>query len=129
MIETILDHAVASPHERVYDREVRHVAGREEQRTRPECESREFLLEQMVLAAVSAHQVRGAAADTPLTRGSDKRIDHAWMIGQAQVVVAAESEQLAAIDVRAHATRLAGLDLAPRTQSSRCGKRRQAGLE
>ena len=71
----------------------------------------------------------GATADTPLTRGSDERIDHARMIGQAQVVVAAESEQLAAVDARAHATRLAGLDLAPRTQSSGCGKRRQAGLE
>jgi hypothetical protein len=51
------------------------------------------------------------------------------VIGKAQVIIAAESEQIAAPDAGAHAARLARPHLAPRAHSSGRSKGRESRRE
>ena len=79
---------------------VRHVARREQQRPFVAREGGELVLEGMMLAAVAAHEVRGAAADAPAARAGAGRVDQRRVVGQAEVVVAAEADQFASVDPR-----------------------------
>src|SRR5690606_6580481 len=52
---------------------------------------------------VAADQVRAGAADAVTGGGALHRIDHLELLRQAEVVVAAEVQQPAAVDLHAHA--------------------------
>jgi hypothetical protein len=109
--------------------EVCHVAGGEQQRARPADECREFLFERVVLATVTAHQVRRAAADAPLACGRDECRDDARVIGEPQVVVAAESEQLRAVDAEVSAARRSPSHGTPGAQAPGVGEPGEAGCQ
>ena len=47
---------------------------------------------------VAADEVRGAAADTPLTRPGDGGFDERRGVGETQVIVATEADELATVD-------------------------------
>ncbi len=82
VIQPVLEHAVAAPDKRADHGEVGHVAGGEEQRARPAGELRQRFLEEPVLAAMAAHQVRRSTANPPLPRRPDTGLGHPRMIGQ-----------------------------------------------
>ena len=113
MIQPVLEHAVAATGDRADHGEVGHVAGGEEERARTAGELRQRLFEQSMLAAMAAHQVRGAATDAPAPRGLDEGLGHPRMIGEPEIVVAAERGHVATVDTerasrRARATRRCG---------------------
>ena len=51
----------------------------------------------MVRRAVADHQMRSATADAPALSASAPGLDHLRVVGQAQIIVGAEGQQLAAI--------------------------------
>jgi hypothetical protein len=65
--------------------------------------SRKLLLECVVFTAMAADEVRSAAAHAPCARGCNESVGHARVIGEAEVVVAAERQALA--PVHAHTLR------------------------
>ncbi len=65
-----------------------------------------------MFAVVAAHEVRSAAADAPAARGVAERRDDARMVGEPEVIVAAEGDALAPFDGDAHATRFTRFDRA-----------------
>src|SRR5262245_64550880 len=82
VVQPVLEHTVAASDKRAGDREVRHVASREQQRARPSDELGELPLERMVLVRVSADEVRRAAADAPAARGVDESLDETRVLGE-----------------------------------------------
>src|SRR5687767_12890708 len=107
MIQPVLEHAVAATGDRADDREIGHVAGGEEKRARTASELRQCLFEQSMLATMAAHQVRGAATDAPASRSLDKSLGHPRMIGEPEIVVAAERGHVATVDTEARRSGLA----------------------
>ncbi|MNN58801.1 hypothetical protein D3C81_1738690 [compost metagenome] len=98
MVEAVLQHRIALPHQRRQGTEVGHVAGGKQQRARPAGEFGQRLLHFMVRGAVADHQVRSASAYAPAFSTGAPGGDHFGVIGQAQVVVAAKSQQRLPID-------------------------------
>jgi hypothetical protein len=92
--EPVGEDAVAALCERAKHAKVRHVAGREQQCARPSGVGRELLFEFMMGATVSADQMRGAAAGAVTFRAARQRRDHRGVIGEAEIVVAAEGDVL-----------------------------------
>ena len=82
--------------ERGEQREVGQVAGSERQRTSLRNARREpvgqVVFELGVGARMTADEVRGAAARAEAPRAVGKRLDELRVVGQAEVVVAAEAE-------------------------------------
>src|SRR5262245_58612896 len=66
-----------------------------------------------MLAAMAAHEVCGAAASTPAPRRGDEGLRDPRMIGEPEVVVAAEGDDLAAVDAHSRSCRRARFDRAP----------------
>ena len=60
-----------------------------------------------MLAAMTAHQVRGAASDAPVPRGLYEGLGHPRMIGEPEIVVAAERGHVATVDTEARRAGLA----------------------
>jgi hypothetical protein len=85
--------------ERGEQRDVGHVAAAEAERPGRRNVRREpggeLVLELRVRQTVAAHQVRGAAAGAVTPRAFDQGLDDDRVVGEAEVVVAAEGQQLA----------------------------------
>ena len=70
--------------------EIRHVAGREQQRARPLNKAGQCVLQVMMRTTVSGHQVRRTTPGTEGIQPPVKRRNHLGMICQAEIVIAAE---------------------------------------
>jgi hypothetical protein len=112
VIEPVLEHVITASHQHGCHGQVRHVAGRKQQGTRTRNELRQFLFQRVVFGVVAAHKVRRAAAYPPSARSRAECRDDAWMIGETEVVVAAERDTLAPCDRDTHATRFTGINRA-----------------
>jgi hypothetical protein len=97
MVERFAEQRRTSRAERRQHRQVRHVAGAEIQRLRlwdvRRQPARQFVLELRMRQRMAADQVRCPAARTVAMRAFGQRVRDRAVIGQAQVVVAAEREQ------------------------------------
>ena len=93
--------------------EVRHVAGREQDRPLAPGPGGEFLLERLVLRLVAGDQVRGAGADAVHARRGDESLDDPRMRGEAEVVVAAEVHAGPAVEHDVGGVRVAAAHRAP----------------
>ena len=102
MVELVLHARVAVAQQCLHHGEVGHVAAAEQQGPRRLQPVGEFGFQRGVLRAVAADQVRGGTAGTFASR-IPQRGDHARMLRQAEVVIAAEVQQLASIDLATHA--------------------------
>ncbi len=101
VVEAVPEHRVAAAAERREDREVREVAGREGQRARAFArrdERGQLLLQRRVRRHVAADEVRRAGAHPPQQRGVTRGGDDRGIVGEAQVVVARERDERAAVD-------------------------------
>ncbi len=98
VIEAIFQHRIALPDQRGHRRQIGHVAGGEQQRTRPAGELGKRLLQLVMRRAVTDHQMRGTAAHAPGRGALLQRRNHLGMVGQAQVVVGAERQQAFTVD-------------------------------
>jgi hypothetical protein len=107
VVEAILQHAVALPNQCGDDGQVGHVASGKQQRTRPTGERGQRLLQFMVWGAVANDQVRCTTADAPLLSALLHRANYLGVIGQAEVVVGTERQQLLTISL--HLRPLRGL--------------------
>ena len=98
VIELVAEDRGAARRERAGQAEIRHVAGREDECPFAPGESREFLLERLMLRLVTGDQVRGARADAVHARGADEGLDDLRMRGKPQVIIAAEIDARAAVE-------------------------------
>jgi len=98
VVELVREHGVAAPDQRHDDAQVGHVTGREQQRTGKAGERGEFFFKFLVRREMAADQMRGAAADTPFFRPGAGGFDQFGIVGQPEVVVAAEADQVAPVD-------------------------------
>ncbi len=105
MVQTILKHRATLPDERRDSAEIGHVAAGQQQRPGPPGECCQRFFELVVRSAVADHKVRCAATCAPTSRALGERFDHLRMIGQAEIIVVAKSQQRLAIDHNVHALR------------------------
>ncbi len=130
MVQPVGEDRVAAPGERGEDREIGEIAGRERQRPRPGAgphERGELGFERRVRREVAADEVRRARADTPARRAVARGRDDVRVLGETEVVVAREGNELAAVDDDARALRRG--ERAPDPLQSRGLPRREAALE
>ena len=108
VVQPVGEDRVVAPRERGQDREIGKIAGRECQRARAVArrdEGGELLLERGVRRAVPADEVRRARADAPARCASRAAATTRGIVGEPEVIVAGEREQLAAVDDDARALR------------------------
>ncbi len=98
VVQAVLADLVPAPRQGGDDPQVGHVTGGEEQGPRSPGEVRQFFLQGLVRGAVAGDQVGRAAADAVGIRAPFEGGDYLRMVGQAQVVVAAEGEQAPPVD-------------------------------
>jgi len=99
VVEAVADHTVTATGQCGDGAEVGHVAGGEQQGARPAGEGGQFPFQRGVFGVVAADQVGGAAAAAAAGGGSGQRGGDARVTGEPEVVVAAEGEQVAAVDL------------------------------
>ena len=99
VVKAILQHAIALPHQRGDRTEIGHITGGKQQRARASGELGQCFFELVMWGAMADHQMRGTAAHTPFLRASAPGFDHLRMIGQAEVVIGTEGQQLPTIDL------------------------------
>ena len=102
--------------QRLLNRQVGGEATAEQQRTRIAQPLGHFALQRFVHGVVTTDQVRGTGTGALACRGVLQRVDHAELLGQAQVVVAAEARQPLAVHFQAHAITTG--DRAPRAATA-----------
>ncbi len=100
VVQHVLEDRVGRRQQRAGDTEVRHVAGREQERARPAREVGQRLLEFVVLGVVPGDEVRGAAAHAVRAGCPGECLGHGRVPREAQVVVGAEGQALAAVHDR-----------------------------
>ena len=105
VIELVGKDRIATPDERRDDAEIGHVPSRKKQRVLEPGERRQSLLQRFVRCQVTAHQMRGAAADAPRPGARAGGLDQHRIVGQAEIIVAAKTDQLTAVDSRARTAR------------------------
>ena len=98
VIETVFEHRIALPDQGGDRPQIGHVAIAEQQRTRAPGELGQGFFQGVMRAAVADDQMRCPAAHAPTRRTGLPGFDHLRVIGQAQVVVIAESQQRLTID-------------------------------
>jgi hypothetical protein len=99
VVEAVGEDGVVAPDQRRNDAKVGQVAGGEEQGARKAGEFGELLLQRGVRSEVAADQMRGAAADAPDAGAGTGRVDQRRVVGQAEIVVAAEADQRLAVNL------------------------------
>src|SRR5512146_3139973 len=92
MVEFVREYGVALAGQRLHHAEVGHVAGGKQQRGWLADESGELLFELVMRLEMPAHQMRRTGADAPLLRTLLQRAYQLRMLGQTEVVVAAEGK-------------------------------------
>ena len=98
MVEAVLQYRVALPHQRGDGAQIGHITGGEQQCARAAGKFSQCLFNLMVRSAVANHQVRGTTPHTPALGAGLPGGDHLGVVGQAQVVIAAEGQQPLAVD-------------------------------
>jgi hypothetical protein len=98
VVEPVLHAGVLVAEQRLHDREVGEVAAAEQQRARCTEPVGEFAFERVVRGMVAAHEMRGDATGAFARRAVLQGVDHRELLGEAEVVVAAESGQPVAVD-------------------------------
>ena len=130
VVQPVGEDRVAAPGERGQDREIGEIPGREGQRLRP-CaganEGGKLGFERRVRREVAADEVRRARADAPARRAFARGRDDVRMIGETEIIVAREGDELAAIDDDARSLRRG--ERAPVPPQSRGFLRRESALE
>jgi hypothetical protein len=99
MIKAILENTVTTPEQGCHHPQVGTVAAGKQQCPRPLHEISELLFQCMMGTAVTGNQVRRAAATTELIHSTVKRGNDIGMIGQSQIVIAAERQIVPAVYV------------------------------
>ncbi len=127
VVQHIRKNCVAASHERWHNADVGQVTGAEVQRPRQADEISQFALKRLMRRTVPVHQRRRARAHAILRGSPLCRFDRRGMLGQPQVVVAAEGQQPLAVDLQPGAVH--GLHHAPTAARAGLVQRRQAGLE
>jgi len=97
MVELVGDEEIALARERRKAAQIRVIAGREEQHIGAE-KFPQLFLELRVRLQISDDQSRRARARAIARFGIARRIDHVWMRGQRQVIVAADVEDRSSVD-------------------------------
>jgi len=105
VIELVGKYRVVAPGKRGHDADVRHVAGRKQQRARQPHEPRERLFQRVMRGSVTEYQVRCARADAVTLGAFAHGGGETRVCGESQVIIAAEGDDLAAVDHRARALR------------------------
>ena len=90
MIEAIGKNGIIAAEQGSNDAEIGHVAAGEQQRRRQAAESGQCLLQSLVQAMVACKQMRRATTDASLRRALLQGGDKPGVIGQSQIIVAAE---------------------------------------
>ena len=108
MVEPVGEDGVARFEQRLDDADIGHVAGGKKQRARVADEFGQCLFELVVVAAVAVDEMGRAAADAEGIGGALEGGDDVGMVGEAEVVVAAEADDLAAIDAHERLLRRVG---------------------
>ena len=103
--EAVGEHDLPALGERRDDPEVREVAGAEQQRRLRAEEVREALLEPPVQRHRARGQPRGARAGAPAHGGVRRRLAHARVVGEPEVVVRAQQQHRAPVEDHARALR------------------------
>ena len=98
MIQSILQHGIALPYQRGDNTEVGGVAAGHQQHPRPPGEFGQGLFQLVMRFAVPDHQMGRPTTHTPAAHTLDHRLGHGRMVGQPQIIIAAESQQRLAID-------------------------------
>ena len=102
VIQTILHADVFFAQQRLHHRKVGEVAAAEQQRARGAQPVGELAFQRVVMGVMTADQMRGAAAGTIARCAGLQRVDHCEMLREAEIIVAAEVGQPAAVDFVAH---------------------------
>ena len=92
MVQAVLEKSVAASGQCCRDGEIGHVPGGKEQRSLTADEGSQFLLQSVVILAVSSDQMGGAASDPVLLGRLAQRSANAVIGGKAEIVVAAETK-------------------------------------
>ena len=112
VIQRVGEQRRAAARERGERREIRHVAGAEVKRARVVDEAAgefgEIVFELRMRARVAAEQMRAAAARAVSLRAFGDRRDQLRMRGEAEIIVAREADDLAAIDGHVRGARRVG---------------------
>jgi hypothetical protein len=103
VVEAVLHADVVLAQQGLQDREVGEIAAAEDQRARIAEPAREFLFQRFVRGVMAGDQVRGGTAGAFARGGVLQRVDDGELLRQAEVVVAAEIQQPAAVEFAAHA--------------------------
>ena len=130
VVQPVGEDRVAAPGERGQDREIGEIPGRERQRARARAgpnERGELGFERRVRREVAADEMRRARADAPARRAVARGRDDVRVVGESEVVVAREGDELAAVDDDARALRRG--ERAPDPLQSRGLPRREVALE
>ena len=134
MVELVGKHRIAAPDQRGDDAEVGHVAGGKQQRARQAARIRaSAVFERVMRRAVAEDQMRGAGADA-VARGAfaAAAAPDRGSAGEAEIIVAAERDELAAVDrdMRAPAAFPAGgaCGCSPRASSAASSARARKGI-
>ncbi|BCQ65344.1 hypothetical protein PBOI14_70940 [Pseudomonas sp. Boi14] len=98
VVETILQHRIALPHQRRHRPQVGHVAGGKQQRPRAASEFGQRLFQGVMGRAVADHQMGSTTAHAPAAGTGTPGFDHLRMVGQAQVVVVTKGQQWLTVD-------------------------------
>ena len=98
MVQPVFEYCIPLASERLDQAEVCHVPGREQQCAWIAAEFSEFLFKRMVGARVAIDQVCSTAARAVLFDAFNKGRFDIRVIGQAEVVVAAKTDDLFAVD-------------------------------
>ena len=115
MVQFILIQVVIPTEQRADDTEVGQITAGEQQRPLTPGENGQLALQLMMLVTVPADQMGSATANPIAGSRLLKRGQHLRMLGQAEIVVAAEVDTTLAVDVDMDALRAAGL-VGPRTK-------------
>ena len=97
MVQAVFQHGIAGCEQGGKHAGVGHPAGGKQQGARTLREFRECFFKRVMRARVAGDQVRSAAACAVFIGAVPERRDHRRVIGEAQVVVAAEIEEAAII--------------------------------
>jgi hypothetical protein len=111
MAQAIEQYRLAATRERRDGTEVGHVTGGEEKCALPSGEGGQLLLERSVLAPMSAHEMRGAAARAAACRGVRHGGGQSRVGGEPEIVVAAEVDEPVPVDHYLRAAALLGARL------------------
>ena len=107
MVQLVGKHRIAASDQRLHHAQIGHVAGGKTQRSGLADKFSERLLQSMVCVEVTAYQMRCTGAHAKLLRPLLQGCDYFRVIGEAEIVIAAERQIEFSINFDTHTLRAA----------------------